>query len=216
MVRLPDLPGASAGVWQTILPLQLIPARGRKRQLILNLHNLGIDCNLSPQGDGNSLPHLRVTYFTIATYPRKGTETVHFHVLFSANGFHYNISPQGDGNVTDSSTCTPQMYRLQHIPARGRKQCVLCLELQLEIATYPRKRTETESFQTFRSEFHYNISPQGDGNIAASRKLNIIHTLQHIPARGRKPVGVNRYKIIIDKITMYPRKGTETGMGCRM
>ena len=54
--------------------LQFIPARGRKRIELSSAHGLN-DCNLSPQGDGNSLPSTIVP-----------------------SGIYCNLSPQGDGN----------------------------------------------------------------------------------------------------------------------
>ena len=85
---------------QTILPLQHIPARGRKLKFtfeqlcVYNYYNISPqgdgnsrihyftifasdNYNISPQGDGNKAPRLYFLRFgTITTYPRKGTETV--------------------------------------------------------------------------------------------------------------------------------------------
>ena len=61
----------------SMIGFQLIPARGRKHDILTLLDVRLMDFNLSPQGDGNSSGwSLRLTLL-ISTYPRKGTETMH-------------------------------------------------------------------------------------------------------------------------------------------
>ena len=60
-------------ICQQSLPLQFIPARGRKHHLFDNSGDNG-NCNLSPQGDGNALSKANVKPLDIATYPRKGAK----------------------------------------------------------------------------------------------------------------------------------------------
>ena len=187
MVRLPDLPGASAGVWQTILPLQLIPARGRKHfpatqwsrsaglQLIPargrkplkgNILNQSADYNISPQGDGNVIisTHSVACSCVIATYPRKGTETA----IFSCPSLvrtDCNLSPQGDGN-SHTLTASSQNHLLQHIPARGRKHDI------------GQKRADGRPLQL--------IPARGRKLYRTTPILLDSHVLQLIPARGHK------------------------------
>ena len=97
-----------------------------------------MNCNLSPQGDGNvttadeearkriaTYPRkgtvtqakaLKVAALGIATYPRKGTVTTfQVDIIIPRN---CNLSPQGDGNVLQKFAFA--MSALQLIPARGR------------------------------------------------------------------------------------------------
>ena len=60
--------------WRHLQPLQFIPARGRK-PLPLPYVSTPSDCNLSPQGDENRSPFVRISIVKIAIYPRKGTKT---------------------------------------------------------------------------------------------------------------------------------------------
>ena len=79
---------------------------------------------------------------------------------------------------------------------------------------YPRKGTETYLLDIldFRISDFKTISPQGDGNFAASIESSEKYQFQnHIPARGRKltrPMNLPTYFKFISK--PYPRKGTET------
>ena len=71
---------------------------------------------------------------------------------FVASG-DYNISPQGDGN-SDSLRITSAMWSLQLIPARGRKQISsIHLVEVVGITMYPRKGTETLSYNTYSTRF---------------------------------------------------------------
>ena len=79
----------------TLLPFQLIPARGRKHDVFRDINllhgfqlipargrkHIGLclarplaDFNLSPQGDGNGSISSMLTSTTISTYPRKGAK----------------------------------------------------------------------------------------------------------------------------------------------
>ena len=87
----------AARLSHTVLLLQLIPARGRKRDGSIFLHTFFNSCNLSPRGDGNQC-----------------------HVRNEIGYLCCNLSPRGDGNLR------PQLLKLskllQLIPARGRKR----------------------------------------------------------------------------------------------
>ena len=77
--------------------LQLIPVRGRKPSIPIKPMSTRPDYNLSPQGDGNLLMCSR-----------------------TRAEINYNSSPQGDGNPSDSILHTMN-GSLQLIPARGQK-----------------------------------------------------------------------------------------------
>ena len=99
----------------------------------------------------------------VATYPREGTET----------------------SIDPILTCHS---RLQLIPARGRKLPCYPGAFQLfPVATYPREGTETTMLSWCISAFPgCNLSPRGDGNMAAFSSFTAVVALQLIPARGRK------------------------------
>ena len=81
--------------------LQLIPARGRKLDIIQADHALTSGCKLSPGGDGN------------------------FHILRDARLYNRcNLSPRGDGN-TPALRHLVDGHTLQLIPARGQKPLVI-------------------------------------------------------------------------------------------
>ena len=79
------------------------------------------------------------------------------------------------------------MLLLQFIPARGRKLYIAILGAVGDIAIYPREGTETcmTAFFSWRS-----------------------YPLQFIPARGRKPF--SSFLSARQSIAIYPREGTET------
>ena len=63
-------------ICQQSLPLQFIPARGRKHFLVVhNVVHHNYYCNLSPRGDENITFSIIAAIMGIAIYPRKGTET---------------------------------------------------------------------------------------------------------------------------------------------
>ena len=107
------------------VPLQSIPARGRKHAGYTPLARV-LHCNLSPQGDGNQLSAYYSTLtVSLQLIPARGRKLVgileQFHVI--------------------------QLQLMQLIPARGRKPRVTGVRLTItNIATYPRKGTETKSF----------------------------------------------------------------------
>ena len=95
-------------ICQQSLPLQFIPARGRKlwqnrrrkhpdaiaiypregtKTRWFKQRRTGqVDCNLSPRGDEN-IPEVNHNHATaIAIYPREGTKTLQLEPLFSVNG----------------------------------------------------------------------------------------------------------------------------------
>ena len=77
-----------------------------------------------------------------------------------------------------------------------------------DVATYPRKGTETKETETLEGYSGCNLSPQGDGNSAVVTFI-LLPLLQLIPARGRKPL-LNLLQCIRHLVATYPRKGTET------
>ena len=99
--------------------LQFIPARGRKLLVFSCFFMILCYCNLSPRGDGNGGQRRQRRGWTIAIYPREGTETKIPPCVFSCN-------------------------ILQFIPARGRKHPVgVFIGTVQDIAIYPREGTET-------------------------------------------------------------------------
>ena len=107
---------------------------------------------------------------------------------FSSEVCYYNLSPQGDGNK-NAATPTLTATALQLIPARGRKPSSDPLELcaTATITTYPRKGTETHLVESsVQLHVDYNLSPQGDGNLAYPVLYSYMVKLQLIPARGQK------------------------------
>ena len=134
-------PNPTGSSW-AVLRTQLIPARGRKPELLFpdhcghSRHNLSprgdgnhrqdrlaqswTGHNLSPRGDGNDRASCKWEYTSDTTYPREGTETAEHACLCSVHKGH-NLSPRGDGN----SSGIASLFRYsstQLIPARGRKQ----------------------------------------------------------------------------------------------
>ena len=128
------------------------------------MHGLAFACNLSPQGDGNSVPtcicdsSLRLQFIpargrkpispekigrivNIAIYPRKGTETRH-----------------------------PRIYQ--------PRQC---------IAIYPRKGTETCPNIRIYLDSLLAIYPRKGTETWREQRKGAARLLQFIPARGRKP-----------------------------
>ena len=126
---------------------------------------------------------------------------------------------------------------LQFIPARGRK-LLHPPELTLLLVNYNLSPqgdgNPYPSLSSFSVFPHYNLSPQGDGNLILHPILLNFLQLQFIPARGRKrstsvivtinlmdynlsPQGDGNFGLVVlfpyrDGITIYPRKGTETGL----
>ena len=101
---------------------------------------------------------------------------------------------------------------LQFIPARGRKLDIFHVHFLLFfIAIYPREGTETIRVQTLEalSVGHCNLSPRGDGNMAANMARFAGLALQFIPARGRKLLLLVK-PCPVHPIAIYPCEGTET------
>ena len=166
--------------------------------------------------------------------PARGRKQVHAPHAFHQLGC--NLSPRGDGNK----------------PRFDRKI------VQRQVAIYPREGTETRSHRSARKagwlqfipargrkHLHFshsftskgcNLSPRGDGNIAALVVPFNPARLQFIPARGRKPFpgvtttppswkGCNLSprgdgntstgyvkRECKKRVAIYPREGTETAM----
>ena len=142
MVRSLNLPCASAGIYRPFCHYNISPqGDGNARES--RLLKVVINYNISPQGDGNfaisskflyqnELQHIpargrkrientsRGDSTAIATYPRKGTETLPSASLRLAS-LHCNLSPQGDGNWHGLPNVIMSTGSLQLIPARGRK-----------------------------------------------------------------------------------------------
>ena len=150
---------------------------------------------ISPQGDGNTarLADCGENLIISKPYPRKGTETILYPILF-----------------------IPMTIFQNHIPARGRKHVVHRVESVVHVIIskpYPRKGTETigrlittipniiskpyprkgtETCENVRSSDvglsnFKTISPQGDGNDMFFAPFNEtkLQFQNHIPARGR-------------------------------
>ena len=123
----------------SIVILQLLPERGRL--LVCKDDVLKID--------------------SITTYPRKGTVTTLVHSYFSFLD-HYNLSPQGDGNIT---TIHPSLYSHLYYnlsPQGDGNRITKISMLFFNIATYPRKGTESQGLLECSEESYCNLSPQGD------------------------------------------------------
>ena len=82
--------------------LQFTPARGRKHQGCVRIVHHLIDCNLSPQGDGNERTSIR--------------NVLHIHC---------NLSPQGDGNPARMTR--PLRYKHCNLSPQGDKKAPLPL-----------------------------------------------------------------------------------------
>ena len=146
----------------------------------------------------------------ISTYPRKGTETLSRHCIYTKD---FNISTY---------------------PRKGtetRKSTILIRE-QL-ISTYPRKGTETPSSEAWMHNFckfqlipargrkllsalmiillglHFNLSPQGDGNELTA--IPVLLTSYNFNLSPQGDGNVNTLmSVLLFGISTYPRKGTET------
>ena len=116
------------------LRLQLIPARGRKRELPLTRSSWS-RCNLSPRGDGNSQAAIAVSYNRrVATYPREGTETLSTSCKVS-NFLKLQLIP-ARGRKLGRKLLFNIVKALQLIPARGRKRrdsASFCRTSQLQL-----------------------------------------------------------------------------------
>ena len=126
-------------------------------------------------------------------------------------------SPQGDGNLASYFSISVISKFQNHIPARGRKPCLVFLhQCHFKISKpHPRKGTETlHNGQYNELPLHFKTtSPQGDGNSAISRTssgygFNFKTTSpQGDGNRGnldtvlQEPRGISK---------LHPRKGTET------
>ena len=144
----------------SIVILQLLPERGRL--LVCKDDVLKID--------------------SITTYPRKGTEPVllqHSHSslryynlspqgdgnrtvrIFSEVPVHYNLSPQGDGNFC--LLVFNGIYFNYNLSPQGDVNRITKISmLFFNIATYPRKGTESQGLLECSEESYCNLSPLGD------------------------------------------------------
>ena len=168
--------------------MQFIPARGRKR-----IGRLYV-CR----------PNFRLQFI-----PARGRKPVAVLGICGARPCRCNSSPRGDGNK--------KYYR--HLQ-------------RILVAIHPREGTETELVASKSSRYLCcNSSPRGDGNDPLKWNLKIAefvaihpregtetfgahpfpmtHTLQFIPARGRKPA-TSRPSGPCFAVAIHPREGTET------
>ena len=99
---------------------------------------------------------------------------------------------------------------LQLIPARGR--LLVCKDDVLKIdsiTTYPRKGTVTTLVHSYFSFLdHYNLSPQGDGNITTIHPSLYSHLYYNLSPQGDGN-RITKISMLFFNIATYPRKGTQ-------
>ncbi len=140
------------GIWHgcvnaswVVLTTQLIPARGRKRNVFGEVRH-GHTTQLIPaRGRKPMMLAADQTRKMTQLIPARGRKLI--HAKFASKDRRHNLSPQGDGNLCEAADRTWPRD-----------------------TTYPRKGTETASFPKWL-EFQkgHNLSPQGDeeGNTRA-------------------------------------------------
>ena len=158
--------------------LQLIPARGRK----LDLLQLG-----------------RIVVL-VATYPREGTETP-VKILHQFQQISLQLIP-ARGRKPAPSFPARRIQTLQLIPARGRKHRVRSHHGEIAaVATYPREGTETGC--SIPSQSHCsrcNLSPRGDRNL-----LSLKDKIGYNEATGISPKRRNAYTDLCANFLHLPR-----------
>ena len=102
------------------LATQLIPARGRKLDVMLLQSTTAARHNLSPRGDGNSVADFNRVQRLDTTYPREGTETYFCFALLSLLSNLTQLIP-ARGRKRFDLLFFRHLYPTQLIPARGRK-----------------------------------------------------------------------------------------------
>lgn len=123
----------------------------------------GFCCNLSPQGDGNSLPMIATTLsISLQFIPVRGRKlTTH-----GANA---------------------QTATLQFIPARGQKRTVHAGTVEnIGLQLIPARERKPLCGNMHSQNRNCNLSPQGDGNLLQSPSVHHRQQLQFIPVRGQK------------------------------
>ena len=130
------------GLLRAALPLQFIPARGRKREA----------------------PSPGLDFLQLQFIPARGRklDAVHLGIVLD----DCNLSPQGDENVLARANRS-DMSTLQFIPARGRKLVGLVIEVQAVLLQFiPARGRKLFLIDDDAVTVDCNLSPQGDGNAA--------------------------------------------------
>ena len=199
------------GLLRAALPLQFIPARGRKQPRLYITVVLGQLQFIPARGRKHVCIDINVRFCALQFIPARGRK--HVIILASAPGASdCNLSPQGDGNQTsrpsDHAHCV-----LQFIPARGRKPASIHHFCPSFIAIYPRKGTETIStLSACLSVISYcNLSPQGDGNDFTVCRNLFFSLIAIYPRKGTETEIVGRYPIK-PLLPFIPARGRKRGL----
>ena len=125
-------PNPTGSSW-AVLRTQLIPARGRKRQSVLQV-GVYFRHNLSPRGDGNkfSIGVCEDGKLVDTTYPREGTETANLPGPTLSPARH-NLSPRGDGNK--SFFCKSRKILGHNLSPRGDGWAIVGIGPYYAVAT---------------------------------------------------------------------------------
>ena len=127
-----------------------------------------LDCNLSPQGDGNIMG---------------------INMVMAVP--HCNLSPQGDGNPIGRKGKYEQWHCNLSPQGDGNLACFAAVASVCNCNLSP--QGDGNGLISRHGYFHRdcNLSPQGDGNTPNMLRARFFIRLQFIPARGRKPFVVS-------------------------
>ena len=133
--------------------------------------NIFLDFNLSPQGDGNSTTKWFILFFSISTYPRKGTETSVFrHSGSTQRAFQLTPARGRELNLTESLIAATH---ISTYPRKGTETDIGAFSsIQYAISTYPRKGTETSLRPAVvRYAIRFQLIPVRGQKNSASKKM---------------------------------------------
>ena len=195
------LPPAGRGIWAD-LPLQQIPARGRKPRCP-NSSPGSRGCSRSPRGDGNHMEHHRLCR-KLGSCSRSPRGDGNNRALVQVPSFPDVAADPREGTETQEEASKNQIYLLQQIPARGRKRLLRKNYPDLwTVAADPREGT----VKYVLSKIVAADPREGTETIKFRRNGNF-PKLQQIPARGRKLFAFLAYNE--QHVAADPREGTET------
>ena len=150
----------AARLSRTVLLLQLIPARGRKRKIATANHHLAV-----------------------ATYPREGTETPDFG---SVGEVTIVATYPREGTETPFAIKLASFIMLQLIPARGRKLLKLLTSFQIKhsLQLIPARGRKPPALRHLVDGHGCNLSPRGDGNSNAFASMEANMEAATYPREG--------------------------------
>ena len=187
----------AALIFSTYLPLQLIPARGRKPNSLF-IDDEAFRLQLIPARGRKRVFRNRLHIgWALQLIPARGRKHSK-HSIMGINSTLQLIPARGRKRCLTPIKSTSHML-LQLIPARGRKPGanVVHFRGQNSCNLSPRGDGNAQGVRVLAVPSRCNLSPRGDGNFLLQKGVlgGKAFLLQLIPARGQKPLvikGQNR------------------------